>query len=254
MKKRTKKTLQIAAKVFVRLLVATILCAILYISMNVISTAFFSDVVGYQVYVQNENEEISLKTEHYYEAGEQVLTADDLDLADNEAFNAIREVSDNTKRVMDTISQILLLTIFCVFPYHILWEFGNRDDTNVRYRGQRPDPWRGFKIGLLSVTPYLLNWGVLVASKYVPALKGYLPLYRLTAFPYLPYTNWLLDGADSAVDVNFISLLLLVIPIAVIVPCVCAVAYRMGGRRFSIAEFLTFVKRTDDNRGNEEEI
>jgi len=244
MKKRTKKTISVALKVFTRLLLATVLCAILYISMNVISTAFFSDVVGYQIYEQNEAQEVILAEEYYYQAGESIQTSETMDLADNQMFSAIRIVPDGTKRTMDVISQILMLIVFCVFPYHILWEFGNRDDTNVRYRGQRPDPMRGLKIGLLAMMPSVAFWVVLVISKYISALHGYLGFYRIIAFPYLPYTNWLVGDAASA-SVLPVWRMLLLLPMFLVVPAVCAVAYRMGGNQFSITEFLTFVKKKE---------
>ena len=96
MKKRTKKTISISLKLFVRVLLAMVLCAIMYVSMNVIGTAFFSDVVGYQVFEQAEDESVSMITEHYYTDGEEELTAADLELKDNQMFTAIRVVSDNT--------------------------------------------------------------------------------------------------------------------------------------------------------------
>jgi len=253
MKKRTKKTLSVAVKVFTRLLLATVLCAILYVSMNVISTAFFSDVVGYQIFEQNENQAVSMIEEHYYQSGETIMTAETMDLADNQMFTAIRVVPDTAKRVMDVISQILMLIVLGVFPYHILWEFGNRDDTNVRYRGQRPDPLRGFKIGLLSMVPFALSWAALIASKYIPVLRNYLAVYRVTAFPYLPYINWMLGDATSAVDVALWRVLLLISTLLV-VPLVCTVAYGMGGRQFSIVEFMTFKSKKSVAQDDDGEI
>lgn len=253
MKKRTKKTLNVAVKVFTRLLLATVLCAILYVSMNVLSTAFFSNVVGYQIFEQNENQEVSLIEEHYYQSGETIMTAENMDLADNQIFSAIRVVPDTAKRAMDVVSQVLMLVVLGVFPYHILWEFGNRDDTNVRYRGQRPDPLRGLKIGLLSMTPFALSLAVLFVSKYVTVLHNYLAFYRVTAFPYLPYINWILGDATSAADVALWRLLLL-IPTMLVVPLVCTVAYRMGGRQFSIVEFLTFAKKKNTAQDEDGEI
>jgi len=35
------------------------------------------------------------------------------------------------------------------------------------------------------------------------------------------------------------------LPMFLVVPAVCAVAYRMGGNQFSITEFLTFVKKKE---------
>ena len=120
MKKRTKKTLGVAIKVFTRLLLATVLCAILYVSMNVISTAFFSDGVGYQIYEQNEAQEVILAEEHYYQPGEAIQTSETMDLAENQMFSAIRIVPDATKRTMDVISQILMLIVFCVFQKNVM--------------------------------------------------------------------------------------------------------------------------------------
>lgn len=253
MKKRAKKTLSVATKVFTRLLLATILCAILYISMNVISTAFFSDVVGYQIFEQNDNQEVSMVVEHYYQPGDVIQTAETMDLAENQMFSAIRVVADTTKRVMDIVSQVLMLIVLGVFPYHILWEFGNRDDTNVRYRGQRPDPWRGVKIGLLAMVPFALSWLLLVVSKYIAVLGGYLPVFRITAFAYMPYINLVLGNVTSAVDAG-IGQLLLLLPIFLVVPAICAIAYRMGGQQFSLAEFFTFVRKKDSAQESDEEI
>ena len=46
MKKRTKKTLLVAGKVLLRVVLASVLCAILYFSMLTIATGLFSDVIG----------------------------------------------------------------------------------------------------------------------------------------------------------------------------------------------------------------
>lgn len=253
MKKRTKKTLSISLKVFVRILVASVLCAILYVSMSVISTAFFSKVVGYQVYEQNENQEVTMVEEYYYQPGDVIMNKDTMELADNQAFTDIREVPDTAKGVMDTISQVLMLIVLGIFPYHILWQFGNRDDTNVRYRGQREDPIRGLRIGCIAMIPSVVAWVLLVVSKYVAQMSNYLSVYRILAFPYLPYTNWLIGDAATAGNVALWRLLLLVLPLAV-VPLVCAVAYRMGGNQFSIAEFLTFSKKKANNAEEDGEI
>lgn len=250
MNKRSKKTIQMALKVFVRLLLAGVLCAILYVSMNVISTGLLSNVVGYQIFEQTENQETIMVEEHFYQPGETVVEAKDLELKDNQIFSAIREVPDTAKGIMKTLSQVMMLILVCVFPYHILWEFGHRDDTNVRYHGQRPDPFRGAKIGLLAMLPYAICTLLMIVSKYVAALSGMLSIYRFIAFPYLPYFNWLVGEATTAADVSLIRLLLM-LPMLLIVPVVCGIAYRLGGQSFSIAEFITFQKKKDGESTDE---
>ena len=249
MKKRTKKTLGVAVKVFTRMLLATVLCGILFISMEVISFAFFNEEVGYQIYDANNTEAEPIT--HYYQDGEGVQTADTLGLTDAQTFVPLMKVPAVAGNVMHTISQILMVIVFCIFPYHILWEFGNRDDTNVRYRGQRPDPWRGVKIGGLAVIPFGVAWLVLVISKFIPALTNYLTIYRVIAFPYWWFNDWVLGGALTGADADLWRLLLLILPILLVVPLTCAVAYRMGGNQFSITEFLTFSKKKESVEDDE---
>ena len=251
MKKRTKKTISIALKLFWRLLVAIVLCAILNVSMNVIGTAFFSDVVGYQIFEKDANDTVNMIEEHYYAPGENPITPDDLDLKDNQAFSAIRVVGETTKSVLNVISQILMLIVLGIFPYHILWEFGNRDDTNVRYRGQRPDPWRGVRIGLLAMIPFAVAWLLLLIAKLGILPPSYVQIYRILAFPFLPYVNWVLGSAQTLTEIA-VWRILLVIPTLLFVPAVGGVAYKLGGRQFSLSEFITFKKR--ENTQEDEEI
>ena len=245
MNKRAKKTLSIAVKLFWRLLMATVLCAILYVSMNVITTAFFSDVVGYQLYEQNDDGEVfQVGEDYYYKDGEEHVTAESLGVKDNQVLTSIRVVPENKQTTMNWITQILLLILFAIFPYHILWAFGNRDDTNIRYRGQRSDSWRGVKIGLLAVSPFALVWLFLLISKFGILSEPALQAYRLTAFPYYPYVNWVLGSAKSSADVSWYRLLLLM-PTFFYVPVISGVSYRLGGNQFSFAEFITFKKNAE---------
>lgn len=251
MNKRAKKTLNVAVKLFSRLLLATVLCAILYVSMNVITTAFFSDVEGYQVYEQNEDGEVSqIGENYYYKDGEEPVTADDLNLKDNQVMTSIRVVPEGTQTTMNWITQILLLVLFGIFPYHILWAFGNRDDTNTRYRGQRPDSWRGVKIGFLAIVPFALVWLCLAISKFGILPEAMVQAYRITAFPFYPYVNWLLGSAVSTVDIAWWRILLL-LPTFLFIPIISGISYRLGGNQFSLSEFITFKKRASDDDNEE---
>lgn len=251
MNKRAKKTLSIAIKLFWRLLIATVLCAILYVSMNVITAAFFSDVVGYQVYEQSESGEVSqVGEDYYYKEGEKHVTAEDLDLKDNQLMTSIRVVPEGKQTAMNWITQLLLLVLLGVFPYHVLWSFGNRDDTNTRYRGQRPDPWRGVKVGLLAIAPFALIWLCLLISKFGLLPEAMLQVYRITAFPYYPLVSWLLGSATSSVEIAWwrIGVLLLTY---LFVPIMSGISYRLGGNQFSLTEFITFKKNKESEDDKE---
>mgnify|MGYP003306890889 FL=1 len=135
-----------------------------------------------------------------------------------------------------------MLIVLGIFPYHILWEFGNRDDTNVRYRGQRPDPWRGVKIGLLAISPFFLVWLILFIGNAFGPTGLLLDVFKLSTFAYAPYVNWVLGVADGDAVIAWWRLLLL-LPVYLFVPTVSGISYYFGGHHFSLSEFITFKQK-----------
>lgn len=242
MKKRTKRTLGVSGKVLLRLVLATVLCVILYFSMMFIATGMFSNVIGYQIHEENENKEIVLVKEHIYEDGEEHLTKADVE--DNQVLTALREVPTTTLKVFNVLSQIIMLVVFAIFPYHILWEFGNRDDTKVRYKGQRPDPWRGFRVGGFAMVPYALLWVLLLMAKFDVMPTGYVEAYRWINIPFMPFINWVTSNGD--LQNTAVWQLLLLLPILLFIPVVCGIAYRMGHNQFSIREHMVFAKKKEE--------
>lgn len=242
MKKRTKRTLGVSGKVLLRLVLATVLCVILYFSMMFIATGMFSNVIGYQIHEENENKEIVLVKEHIYEDGEEHLTKADVE--DNQVLTALREVPPATLKVFNVLSQIIMLVVFAIFPYHILWEFGNRDDTKVRYKGQRPDPWRGFRVGGFAMVPYALLWVLLLMTKFGVMPTGYVEAYRWINIPFMPFINWVTSNGD--LQNTAVWQLLLLLSILLFIPVVCGIAYRMGHNQFSIREHMVFAKKKEE--------
>ena len=240
MKKRTKKTLAISSKVLLRLLLCTVLCAILYFSMLTIATAMFSDVVGYQVYDTQTEKGVS----YYFSDG---ATADDKpETTETLIVTDLREVGESTLLVFQIISQIMMLIVLAIFPYHILWEFGNRDDTNVRYKGQRPDPLRGYKIGALASMPYAILWMLLLLTKFGVMPVGFTEVFRWIMVPFMPYVNWV--TANGNLSHTTVWHLVALLPMLTYVPIVCGVSYRLGHKQFSIREHLVFSKKAEDSQ------
>lgn len=251
MKKRTKRTVRVATKVFSRVLLGIVLCAILNISMNTISVGVFGDEVGYRVLEEQPDGTAKYLTdlEYRYKPGETSSVRTSLKLEKNQLAEPIIEPSATTKTVMGILSQIMMLIVLGIFPYHILWQFGNRDDTNVRYKGQRPDPWRGVKVGALAMVPFALLWLVLVVAKYV-GWNDFFQVYNLISFPYIHYNTLVLGTQVTLSDITLWRLILL-LPTYLFVPLVSGVAYRLGGKQFSLAEFITFKKKTDSAEAEE---
>lgn len=244
MKKRTKKTLSVAGQVLLRLLLATVLCGILFLSMMAIATGMFSDVVGYQIHEEQKDGTIKLIEEKRYADGEKPVSKSDLKLTDDQVFTPIREVPPQTLAVFNGLAQVMMLVVLAIFPYHIAWQFGNRDDTNVRYKGQRPDPWRGYRIGAFASVPYAVLWVLLLVAKFGLLPESYTQVYRLATIPFMPYVQWVMPAA-SLQDTAIWQLLLL-LPMLLYVPIVCGISYRLGHKQFSIREHLVFASKKEN--------
>ena len=247
MKKRTKKTLAVSGKVLLRVLLATVLCAIMHLSMMFIATGMFSDVIGYQIHEEQEDGKIVLVENHVYTDGEKHLSKSDVE--DNQVLTELREVPPKTLLVFNILSQVMMLVMFAIFPYHILWEFGNRDDTKVRYKGQRPDPLRGYRVGALVTIPYVVLWALLVLARLDVLPVGYMQVYRLATMPFFPYVQWMTSGGN--LHETPIWQLLLLLPMWLYLPIVCGVSYQLGHKQFSIHEHLVFAKKVDSTSGDE---
>lgn len=242
MKDTSKQTLKIAFKVWGRVIVATIMCAVLYLSMSVLGNGLFGRTVGYQIAQTDEAGATQLVEEHYFTDGE---TEESIpEVPEGQRVVKITEIPHVVKVLLDVLTQLMLLFLMGVFPYNILWELGGKDDTGVRYKGETPDPMRGLRIGALATVPAaLLYIGVWIA-KLTGQNALYLAIYRITQLPYLPFINGVLGNVTDPADLSVIGLLVCALSL-VFVPIVCAISYRLGIRKFSIREHLTYKKTSD---------
>ncbi len=238
MKKRTLKTWKYAGKTLLRSVLATILCAFLYLSMSVIGIGLLGQEVGYRIVEQDKSGELIIVEEHYYAPGEP--TVNNVKLEEGQRLDKIREISDGKALGRDIVTQLLMLFIVGVFPYSMLWELGDKDSIGVRYKGRKADPLRGLKIGTLANIPYFLLYILLLGSKMGLISSSYLPIYRLIHLPFLPYINMVVDPAIASASDAAVWQLLLVLPILLVVPAVCCVAYILGSKQISIKEHMTY--------------
>ena len=100
------------------------------------------------------------------------------------------------------------------------------------------------------MVPFALLWVLLVAAKFA-GWNGFFQVYNLVSFPYIHYNTLVLGAFDTISDVAVWRLLLL-LPTLIFVPLVSGIAYRLGGNRFSIAEFITFKKKKETSQEEEE--
>jgi len=240
MKKRTTNIFKTALKVWGRLILAGVMCAVLFISMSVLGSGLLANEVGYQIVEITGTEEApqtKLIKEHYYAVGEEPVK--DLELPENQQILKIREMTPAVRNTLDVITLLFMLFLLCVFPYNLLWELGCKDDNRVRYRNMQPDLLRGLKVGLLAVIPSALLYVGLILSKLSVLPEVYVALYRVLNIPFLPLINWLLPTTVKIADAAFWRVLVVGVTL-LLVPVVCWGAYRLGYAQFSVREHMTY--------------
>lgn len=251
MKKSTKKSWKIAGQVWLRIVVSTVMCCVLYLSMSVLSGGLLSRTIGYRIAAVNESGETTLVEEHYFTDGE--TEASIPAAGEGQTVLEITELPHGVKVVVDILTTVMMLFLLGVFPYNLLWELGGKDETKVRYKGRKPDSWRGFRIGWMATIPAALLYVALWVVRFAGNGGLYLAIYRVLQMPYLPFINALIGNTANPADVAVWKLAICAVTL-LFIPVVCGLSYWLGFRRFSIAEHLTYKKTSDSTGAEDEEI
>lgn len=238
------KNIKIALKVWGKIIVSCIMCAIVYLSLYILGSGLLSKSVGYRIFQTDENGNNILVEEHYYSSPAD--SNSDLALpegASDQQVVEIKEMSATTTTWLEIITQLIMLILLGVFPYGTLWDLGSRDENQVLYGHRQRDAWRGTKIGLLATIPAAVLYLGLWIGKLGLLPDWYLSVYRIVSISYLPYINAFISkeiltaSAISCLDMLGIAVTLLYIP------AICAIGYALGYKGISINEKVTYKKK-----------
>lgn len=238
-KKKTKRNINMALKVWSRMIVGGIMCAVVSMSFSVLASGLLSQEVGYRIAETTESGGGTIVEEVYYEAGDQPIKDDDVKLEKNQVLERIKELPDGISVAVNVIVLLCSLFLLGVFPYNLLWEMGSKDENKVRYGHSRQDKWRGLKIGSMAIIPCVILYAVVVVARFGGMSDAVLSVYRILNMPYLSYINWIVGTKLAEITVG--QLLALLVPL-LFVPAICFVAYRLGFSQFSLKEHLTYAK------------
>ncbi len=256
MKKRTKRTLKMAFKVWGRMVMAGVMCAVMIFSFGTLANGLLSEEIGYRVIKTDPDateftaDNSAIVREVYYEDGVEPPANEAIELGDGETLQRLYEMSHGMEIAVNIFVLLCSLFILGVFPYNLLWEMGSKDENKVRFGRSRYDCLRGLKIGALATLPSVLVYVLLILSRFDLFFENYLGIYRILTIPFLPYLNLITDTANMATDLNlwhFLGLL----AIFVFIPLVCMVAYQLGYRQFSLKERFTYEKKDAVSEGEE---
>jgi len=243
-----KSNVRIALNVWGRIVLAMFMCAILFMSLSILANGLLSKEIGYYIVTVDEDGNSSVGEEVYYAPGDSPVTEEDLDLAEGQSIQRIKEMDDGMQRATDIFSLVLMLSLLAIFPYSILWELGSKDENLVQYKHEKEDLWRGLKIGLLATIPSAVLYLGLIIDKFASFPNVYLVIYRVLNIPFLPYLNWLLGVDVYSTDMMTIWHFAGVFATLLFIPIVSCIGYRLGYAQFSIKEHMTYANSGKKNR------
>lgn len=239
-----KEIWKTGAKLFLKVIVANIMCFFIVISFSVLSTAAFTRNIGYKAYgTSSGSSEAQELYTYYYDDGEDTKKAEYQDKGYTVTESSIRsEISGTGKAVFLTVSQIFCLVILLSFIYPEIWNIGTKDSNLVKFKHKASDKLKGLKIGAIAVIPsYLLL--LLIAVFKV----GVMPGFPITLYKFLNSSCYSLIEviAGGAVNVGGMAawrlVLLFILPL--IIPAAAGVAYILGFKNISVGEKLVYKKK-----------
>ncbi len=244
MAEKTKNSVfKTAVNVWLRLVFATLMCFIVWISIDAMGLSFFGEVTGYEIYAYDENgENPQLVTSHIF-ADDEDRSAK-IETKDNEALTYNRAMSSGTDAAIGVISSVFMLLIFAIFPYNILWNIGSHDENHVQLGRMDEDLVFGLKVGVVATLPSTALYLLLVLGKFAAFPGVILKWHRLMNTPFIPYVDAVEMGAKTATELSFGSLLAVGLTL-LFVPFVCWLGYYLGYRHISIREKMVYKKSTN---------
>lgn len=234
---------------FLRAVIASVLAAIVYMSVAFIFTSMGTKVIGYTVYRQSSaSEEMEKLGDYYYkdlqnleDQAEEGTTSTDEETGITYTYyrQSIRsEMSASTKFFSILIAEICMLGIYISMLYVSAWETGNKDRAKVKHDGQTEDKQFGLKSGLYASIPIGIAFVLLIGSKLGMWLPTFAGFFKIFLIPFFPLVVMLVPSAES------VNLAWWVLPIFLAMmalkPLTCDWAYRLGYKDKMLRDFFLY--------------
>jgi len=237
-----KEILLKSLKLYGKCIVGSIMCFFLVITLNVIETAMFTDVIGYKAYgVKDGGEQVELYT-HYNKDGDDTKKQEFIDQGYEVSEVDIRsQISKKTATIWNIISQIFLLFMMGVFVYNELWNLGFKDNNAVRIGIKKENKLKGLQIGTIATVPSIILLTVLVIGKNTFAKSVSIAWFALLNSHLYEAVILLTNGGGYVTELNALQILVFYL-LLLIIPLIAHVAYVLGYKSILVSEKLIYKK------------
>lgn len=233
-----EKNSSYAVKLAVRYLISAVISFFLYLSVTVIMTGMFTNVVGYTAYNKETNEVLY----HYYEEnGPDTLKAEyEAKGIEVTTVNLRSSVSGKPQFFSDLICQIVTALITFAFVHGVLWRKGDSDENLVQFSHIEEDKLRGFKIGLLASIPNFAAFIIAVVAKLGYLSTSFMALYRFMNYQFFTIGNLCFSRVLTDYSAVSWGRLIASASIMIILPVLSGICYILGYKHISISEKLIY--------------
>ena len=234
--------LKAGLKLFVRIVIANILSAIVVLSVIAISVSAFADEIGYDVYgVKGESGETELLYRHYYADG------DDTKLEDFETDGytvtkkIIKQTNPTEHNITVIVAQIFALGVTITYIYPVMWDRGFKDLNFVKTENMVPDKLKGIKIGLIGQVPAFLLFLIFVISPKLPTA-----LFKLLNSSCYGLFEAVFGKSETFGKLSPLQIIISLL-ILLIIPLISWGSYALGYKDVDPLEKLTYKKKKGAN-------
>lgn len=238
-----KEILSKSFKLYGKCIVGSIMCFFLVITLNVIGTSFFTDVVGYTAWGVKDGDEkqVELYT-HYYDDGEDTKMQEYIDAGYTVNQTDIRsQMSKKTSLVWNITAEVFLIFMMGVFVYNDLWNLGFKDNNAVRIGVKAEDKLKGLKIGFLTAVPAFVLLTVFAIGKNTFVKNASIALYAFLNTHLYPAIIAITDSGGYISELKLWQFLVFY-ALLLIIPIIAHVAYILGYKSILVSEKLIYKK------------
>ncbi len=230
-------------KTFGKIVLANILSIITVISISFLVNGLTTENIGYYAVGAKEgSSEAEVLYEYYYADGEDTKLAEYEEkgyIVDKRGIRS--EVTPVGEAVFLIISAVFTLSLAGTITYSYLWKEGNKDLNLIRFGRAKLDKFKGVKIGLVSVSPYILALIAVFIGK-----NGFAKNMPVILFKYLNASLFSLIDVVCG-DVLYFGGLsvwryILLLLVLLIVPVFFGIAYYIGYKDVLISDKLIYKK------------
>ncbi len=255
-----KEILDLSIKLFGKLILISVMCFFLVVSMSVLSTALFTKEEGYVAYgvlteaeEQNEaesengdksvpnNESQELYT-HYYKDGQDTKMSEFEAQGYKVSKTTFRsEISAVGNNVFLIITQIINFSILVMFIYPSFWTKGTKDSNLVSFKHKRSDILKGVKAGFLAIIPSILFYIYIFTTKNSASAELSANIFKFLNAPYYSVCEILFKDAGRLADISILHLFI-VFSLCLSIPLISGIGYYLGFKNISLGEKLIYKK------------